>query len=113
MESDMKTQMQQIRTIDLGYDQLMLIEGGPGERVRVLFGATWLTQEGESGDAFLRPGDELPLGGGRTLVGALEPTRLQMLGCAQPVSALRRLATTLRHWATRLQLGPVQPEPTA
>ena len=36
-----------IRTIDLGDEQLMVFEGGPGERVRVLCGAAWLTQEGE------------------------------------------------------------------
>ena len=109
----MKTQTQQIRTIDLGDDQLMLLEGAPGERVRVLFGATWLTQESEPGDTFLRPGDELLLRGGRTLVGALEPTRLEMLGGARRASALQRLARGLRRWATRLQLGPVQPEPVA
>jgi hypothetical protein len=32
------------------------------KRVRVLYGATWLTQEGDAGDAVLRPGqDQLPL----------------------------------------------------
>ena len=56
------------------------LRGGPGDRVRVLFGATWLTQEGEPGDAVLRAGSELPLSGGRTLVEALEPARLQVLG---------------------------------
>ena len=107
----MKTVTSRISTIDLGHDQLMAFEAVPGERMRVLCGAGWLTQEGEPGDAFLRPGDELLLRGGRTLLGALEPTRLQRLGAARPAGMLRRLVRWVRRWATRLQLGPVQPEP--
>ncbi len=98
-------------TIELGHDQLVAIEAAPGERLRVLAGAAWLTQEGEADDCVLRPGDELALRGGRVLVGALGPTRLQRPGVARPAGALRRLAQGLRRWATRLQLGPVQPEP--
>ena len=45
-----------IRTIDLGGQQLSVFVGRPGERVRVLFGAIWLTQEGETGDVVLRRG---------------------------------------------------------
>ena len=30
----------------------MIFDDGRGERVRVLYGATWLTQEGEPGDVF-------------------------------------------------------------
>ena len=103
---------QQIRTIDLGSEQLMVFEGRPGERVRVLFGATWLTQEDEAGDAILRGGTELRLRPGRTVVEALEPTRLQIVGHAR-AHPLQRLARVARHWATRLQFGPVQPEPVA
>ncbi len=80
---------------------------------RVLYGAGWLTQEGELCDTVLSPGDELRLRGGRTLVVALGATRLQRLGDARPAGVLRRVTSWLRRWATRLQLGPVQPEPVA
>jgi hypothetical protein len=111
MEQDMKTAATRIRTIDLGYEQMMIFDDGYGERVRVLHGATWLTQEGEPGDAVLRAGTELPLSGGRTLIEALEPAHLQILGTARPPSAWRRLARRLRRGVRRLQFGPVQPEP--
>lgn len=108
----MKTAATRIRTIDLGYEQMMIFDDGRGERVRVLYGATWLTQEGDAEDIVLRPGAERALCDGRTLIGALEPTRLQLLGGAvQRRSLLRTLAQRARRWARRLQLGPVAPEP--
>lgn len=102
-----------IRTIDLGGQRLSVFVGRPGERVRVLCGAIWLTQEGETGDVVLGVGSELPLQGGRIVVEALEPARLQVLGQTSRAQPLQRLARGVRHWATRLQLGPVQPEPVA
>jgi hypothetical protein len=110
MEQDMKTLMPRIRTIDLGYDQLMIFDGGRDGRVRVLFGATWLTQEGESGDAVLRRDEELPLRDGRTLIQALEPTRVQVW--SRPVQIGAALRGLLRRWVTRLHFGPAAPEPT-
>lgn len=102
-----------IRILELGHDQLAAFDAAPGERVGLLFGAAWLTQEGEPGDSFLRPGDELTLRGGRVLVSALGQTRLHRLADARPAAARHRLAHGLRRWATRLQLGPTQPEPVA
>ena len=102
-----------IRHIELGSEQLVVYEGSPGERVRVVCGAAWLTQEGEPGDVVLRAGAELPLRAGRTLIQALEPARLQILGTARPPGAWLRLARRWRYWVLRLQLGPVQPEPVA
>lgn len=107
----MKTAASRIRTIDLGYEQMMIFDDGRGERVRVLYGATWLTQEGDAEDAVLRPGTELRLSGGRTLIEALEPAQLQILGAARPPSAWRQLARRLQRGVKRLQFGPVQPEP--
>jgi hypothetical protein len=112
MEQDMKAATPRIRTIDLGYEQMMIFDDGFGERVRVLYGATWLTQEGVAEDTVLRPGADRTLRDGRTLIGALEPTRLQIL--SEPAHGrplLRRLAQRTRRWARRLQLGPVTPEP--
>jgi hypothetical protein len=101
------------RTIDLDNEQLMAFEGGPGGRVRVVCGAAWLTQESELGDALLQAGSEQPLRAGRTIIQALGPARLQILGTARPPGAWLRLARRWRHWVLRLQLGPVQPEPVA
>ena len=109
----MHTDTPRIRTLELGHDQLAAFDAAPGERVRLTFGAAWLTQEGEPGDSFLCPGDELTLRGGRVLVGALGQTRLHRSVDVRPAAVLRRLAHGLRRWATRLQLGPVQPEPVA
>ncbi len=110
----MKAAASRIRTIDLGYEQMMIFDDGRGERVRVLYGATWLTQEGDGQDTVLRPGAERALGDGRTLVAALEPTRLQVLGGAgQRRPWLRTLYQRVWRWARRLQLGPVAPEPAA
>ena len=102
-----------IRHIELGSEQLVVYEGSPGERVRVVCGAAWLTQEGEPGDVVLRAGAELPLRAGRTVIQALEPARLQILGVARLPGAGQRLVRHLRRWALRLQLGPLQPEPVA
>ena len=109
----MKAAASRIRTIDLGQEQMMIIDDGRGERVRVLYGATWLTQEGDGEDAVLCPGVDRTLCDGRTLIGALEPTRLQILsGSAHGRPLLRRLAQRAWRWARRLQLGPVAPEPS-
>ena len=78
-EKAMRTTTETIRTIDLGYDQMMVFDGGRDGRVRVLFGATWLTQEDDAGDTFLRAGAEVALHGGRTVIEGLEPTRLQIV----------------------------------
>ena len=107
-----------IRTIDLGHEQMMVFDGGRNSRVRVLFGATWLTQEDEAGDAFLRAGAELPLGGGRTVIEGLEPTRLQIVEQAghrasHPRAWLRRLWRGVRRQIVRQQLGAVSAQPCA
>jgi hypothetical protein len=116
MEQDMKAVRPRIRTIDLGYDQLLIFDDGRGDRVRVLFGATWLTQEGDSGDTVMRQGTELTLCDGRTLIGALEPARLRIV--REPVKArilvrVGALLRSARRWIRRLQLGPVTPELTS
>ena len=103
-----------IRTIDLATSNWSLFEGGPGDRVRVLFGATWLTQEGEPGDAVLLAGSELPLqrrvhaGRGSGAGAAASPGR-------QP--ATRRLPCGWRGvcgaGCCGQQFGPAKPEPVA
>jgi hypothetical protein len=108
-----KSMTSPIRIVELGNEQLIAFEGGPGECVRLICGAAWLTQEGELGDTLLQAGTDLQLRTGRTLIQALGPARLQLQGAARPPAALLRLARRWQHWARRLQLGPVQPEPVA
>lgn len=112
----MKTSRETIRTIDLGYDQLLILDGGRDGRVRVLFGATWLTEEGEAGDAVLRGGTELPLHGGRTVIQGLEPTRLEVVergrrGNGRPAAWMRQLWGGVRRAILRLQMGPIKLRP--
>jgi hypothetical protein len=97
----MRNTTESISTIDLGYEQLLCFDGGPGSRLRVLYGATWLT---------VRAGDEVSLRDGRTLAQALEPSRLQIVsGAGGRLQALRR---ALRRFIARQQFGPV-PQPEA
>lgn len=105
----MRNTTESISTIDLGYEQMLTFDGGPGSRLRVLYGATWLTGEGERSDAVVRAGDEVSLRDGRTLVQALEPSRLQIVrGAGGRLQALRR---ALRRFIARQQFGLVaQPE---
>jgi hypothetical protein len=109
MERKMKTMMPRIRTIDLGCGQLMSFDGGRNGHVRVLFGTAWLTQEGDSGDAVLVKSEEMSLRGGRTLIQALEPARVQVWG--RPVHFGAALRAQLRRWISRLHFGPAAPEP--
>lgn len=110
----MKTTAQQDGIIDLGDAQLMVFDSARGERVRVLWGSSLLTQEGEVGDALLSPGAELALQDGRTVIEALGPTRLQIVGDARRgPSLLRAVLRRARHWVTRQQFGPAVPEPAA
>lgn len=69
-----------VRTVDLGYDQLLMLHGEPGTRVKVLFGGVWLTEEGAAQDIFAADGEEVTL---RTpkgaLLEALRPARVQVI----------------------------------
>jgi hypothetical protein len=110
MEAAM-TATQTVRTIDLGYEQMFIFDGGPQARVRVLYGAAWLTEEGEAGDVIAGAGDEVALHGGRALMEGLGPTRVQIVetrppGLARRAAAwLRRLALRARRALERQQLG--------
>lgn len=99
-----------IRTIDMGREQMLSLQGSRGDRVRVLCGSALLTQEGDLDEAMLDAGREFELHDGRTLIEALQPARLQIVHAGRqprgPLAAVRR-------WRQRLQLGPVQGEPAA
>ncbi len=111
----MKQASQTVRTIDLGYEQMLVIDGGRDTRLRVLFGATWLTEEGRSEDSIVRQGGEVGLRGRRAVVEALLPAQVQVVTTDQPVrTALRwwigRIAGQMRQSIGRLQLGAPDPD---
>lgn len=103
------------RTIDLGRDQLLVLQQGGGH-LRVLQGAAWLTEEGRAVDAFLEAGADWPLQARRTVVGAIATARLQVVGEAArrppPLAAgWRRFVAAWHRQVTRLHLGPVAAPP--
>jgi hypothetical protein len=68
------------RTIDLGYEQLLTFAGRPGTRVRVLYGAMWLTEEGREQDVFASCGDEVWLkANGVSVIEGLGVARVQVI----------------------------------
>jgi hypothetical protein len=111
MEAGMAGASETMTTIDLGYEQMFVFDGGAGARVRVLYGATWLTEEGRPADAVVRTGEEVVLHGGRVLVEGLAPARLRIVGAPatslarQAANRLRQAARNARRWLGRLQLG--------
>ena len=106
-----------VRTVDLGYDQMLLLESHPRMRVKVLFGGVWLTEEGMRQDVFASSGEEVALKSrGLAVVEGLGVARVQVLQEATFVTlgsrlgaALDRIAATAkrvtRYVRTRWQLG--------
>lgn len=116
----MSWEPQVVRTVDLGYEQLLVLESQRGAAIRVLHGGVWLTQEGLARDIFAERGAELPLDGeGRVVVEGLGAARVQLID-AVDFSALRkwlrdaayRIVNALRAVRARGQLGRVG-EPAA
>jgi hypothetical protein len=92
-----------VRTVDLGYDQMLVLQGRPGTRVRVLYGSAWLTEEGCAQDIFAGSGGEVALhGGGRAVVEGLGVARVQVI---EPPRAQwwRRLKALVQRTSARLQ----------
>jgi hypothetical protein len=93
------------RTVDLGYEQLLVLESRPGVRVRVLYGNLWLTEEGRAQDVFAGSGTEIALeSNGRAVVEGLGLARVQVIEPAGRAS-LARLASafSLRWLIERMQ----------
>src|SRR4029453_2725031 len=45
------------RTVDLGYEQMLILESRPRTRIKVIYGGVWLTEEGLPDDVFASSGD--------------------------------------------------------
>lgn len=69
-----------VETVDLGYDQMWLIEAQPQARMRVLYGGVWLTEQGHYQDVIVGGAEEVVLQSrGAALVQALAPSRVQLI----------------------------------
>lgn len=101
------------RTVDLGYDQLLVLEGRPGTKVRVLYGSLWLTEEGTVQDVFAASGDEVALKArGRAVIEGLGVARVQVIEPGRTRRAVRWLQSLARRLSTRrprLPAGVVAP----
>jgi len=85
------------RTICLDHEQLLLLEGKPGTRIRVIHGGIWLTIDNDLRDHFPRTGEEVVIKAhrrsiiesiGKSTIELLEPLRGGTL--KRFVAALRR-----------------------
>ena len=76
----MEYQATVLKTLSLAGGTLVPFSSIRGERVRVLSGRVWLTEEGDLHDALLASGEEVALGGhGLAVIEALSPARVQVL----------------------------------
>jgi hypothetical protein len=98
------------RTLDLTGGSLVPFTSAPGERVRILYGRIWLTEEGSARDSFLASGDEVSLANrGLAVIEALGPARIQLVEDVRAPSRLareaasihRRALAAMRRWAVR------------
>lgn len=103
------------RTVDLGYEQLLLLDSRPQTRVKVIYGGVWLTEEGSPEDVFAASGDEVALhSGGVAVVEGLGYARVQVTEPPKgwqaikgllraPIDVLARLVQRVRTDAGKLR----------
>jgi hypothetical protein len=119
----MKHEATVFKTLDLPGGSVVPFPSLPGERVRVLYGRIWLTEEGSLRDAVLAPGEEVALGTrGLAVIEALGPARIELfksIGLAGVVvNATRRLTRSLtaswaRQFAARSHYADLDRAPCA
>jgi hypothetical protein len=103
----MEHQSTVFKTLDLPGGTLVPFSSTRGERVRVLSGRVWLTEEGDLCDAFLATGEEVALGGhGLAVIEALTPARVQLLESQNLWSAVNNAARQALRWLSELWLKP-------
>ena len=99
-----------LRTLDLAGGTLMPFPSAPGERVRVIYGRVWLTEEGDLNDILLANDEEVALGGrGLAVIEALTPARIQLLEAVSLSDAVQKLARRAVRWLS----GACHPRPLA
>lgn len=103
-----------VRTVDLGYEQFLMIEAHPRQRIKVIYGGVWLTEEGVLQDTWLGSGDEVALKTrGMALLEGFGPARVQLLDDVREPGPIGRMLTALAERAlhaarclrTRLHFG--------
>lgn len=83
-----------VRTVDLGYEQLLLLESRPRTRIKVVYGGIWLTEQNSPEDVFATSGEEVALKSrGLAVVEGLGYARVQV---AEPPSGWGLAAAWLR-----------------
>ena len=96
-----------VRTVDLGYEQMLVLESHPRTRIKVIYGGVWLTEEGRPQDVFAASGDEVALQSrGLALVEGLGYARVEVmeppLGWRGVAAIFRRAGDALASIAHRL-----------
>lgn len=92
----MRETVSTLRTLDLPGGGLVPFASIPGGRVRILYGRVWLTEEGDTRDAFLASGEEVGLAGrGLAVIEALGPARIELIEEVRGPSLLARAAAAL------------------
>jgi Protein of unknown function (DUF2917) len=103
----MEYQATVLKTLDLASGTLVPFSSTRGERVRVLSGRVWLTEEGDVNDALLGNGQEIALGGhGLAVIEALSPARVQLLQSQSAWDIARSSARTIARRISALWLRP-------
>ncbi|MEO8186427.1 MAG: DUF2917 domain-containing protein [Burkholderiaceae bacterium] len=103
----MEHQTTVFKTLDLPGGTLVPFSSVRGERVRVLSGRVWLTEEGDLNDEFLASGEEVALGGhGLAVIEALTPARVQLVEPQNLSNAVKNAARQAARWLSELWLTP-------
>jgi hypothetical protein len=101
----MRQKLSTFKTLDLPGGALLPFASVPGERVRVVSGRVWLTEEGSLRDAFLATGEEVSLDTrGLAVIETLSPARIQLLVSVSMSNTARGLARRLTRWLSTLWL---------
>ncbi len=109
------------RTVDLGYEQMLLLESRPRTRVKVIYGGIWLTEEGLAQDVFASSGDEVALKSrGLAVVEGLGYARVQVMeppiGWNGGLALVRRAISAMAAGIRRLPVWhrvPARSQPAA
>jgi hypothetical protein len=95
------------RTVDLGYEQMLLLDSHPSTRIKVIYGGIWLTEENRAQDVFASSGEEVALKSrGLAVVEGLGYARVQVAeapaGWRSVAGIARSAMAALTSWARRL-----------
>lgn len=87
------------RIVDLHGGQLLRLDTAPGARVRVLFGAVWLTEPHRLDDVFAASGEEVVLDHGRHVLLEAQGFARLIVAAPRPQPTFAGLVTQLRRLA--------------